>query len=111
MKIGRMALIVILGVLLVAALACGGPEPTPTPTPTPTRTLTPCEIDKNAIQVALNAYHAAEGEWPTSDGQPGDIEWTKLVPDFMAGVPATDSLCDWAVNSDPLGDVCLLHPC
>jgi len=115
MKTGKLAAIVILGILLVAASACcpegAGPEPTPTPTPSPTKTLTPCEIDENAIQAALDAYHAGHGQWPTIDGQPGDIVWDKLVPDFLDDIPSTDSLCDWQVNSDPEGEVCLQHEC
>jgi len=117
MKIKRVAAIFILGILLVAASACGlGPEPTPTPTPTATPTPLPtvtmsCEEARDAIQAALDAYHDETGEWPTSDGQPGDIEWTELVPDFMAGIPANDSMCKWQVNSDPLGEVCLLNAC
>ena len=113
MNLKKLATIIILGILLVAASACGpGPEPTPTPTPTPLPTVTmSCEEAKDAIQAAFDAYHAAEGEWPTSDGLPGDIEWTKLVPDFMAGIPANDSLCYWQVNSDPEGEVCLLNRC
>lgn len=117
MKLKRVAAIFILGILLVAASACcPGPEGTPTPTPTATPTPLPtvamsCEEARNAIQAALDDYHAENGEWPTSDGQPGDIEWTELVPDFMAGIPANDSTCEWQVNSDPLGEVCLQHPC
>ncbi len=105
----------LLGILLVSGFACcpegAGPEATPTPTPTVTHTPTQCEADRDAIQAALDAYHDETGEWPTSDGQPGDIEWTELVPDFMAGIPANDSLCEWAVNSDPEGEVCLLNMC
>jgi len=65
-----------------------------------------CVVARDIIQDALNAYNTQYQEWPTADGQPGDIEWTKLVPDFMAGVPYNDSLCDWSVNSDPEGEVC-----
>jgi len=86
------------------------PTPTSTPTPLPTVIMT-CEEARDAIQDALDAYHAEYGEWPTADGQPGDIEWTKIVPDFMAAVPVNDSKCDWQVNSDPEGEVCLLNQC
>lgn len=115
-----MAAIIILGILLIGVLACGDPgppEPTPTPTatptetPTPTPTLTRCEKDRNAIQEALDAYHAEKGEWPTADGQPGDIEWDKLVPDFLDDTPSTDIKCHWQVNSDPEGEVCLEETC
>ena len=70
-----------------------------------------CDQTKNAIQAALDAYDTEHGEWPTADGQPGDIEWTKLVPNFMEAVPANDSDCDWWVNSDPEGEVCVQHTC
>ena len=73
--------------------------------------LTKCEIDRDAIQVALDAYQDDTGEWPTTDGQPGNIEWDKLVPGFLDEKPPTDSKCDWQVNSDPEGDVCLWKRC
>lgn len=44
MKIARIAVILLLGMMLVSGLACGGdgePTPAPTPTPTPTPTSTP----------------------------------------------------------------------
>jgi len=109
MRIKGFAAIIMLGILLVSIAACcpegTGPKATPTPK------VTQCEIDRDAIQAALDAYHAEMGEWPTADGQPGDIEWDKLVPDFLDEIPATDSTCDWQVNSDPEGEVCLQHGC
>ncbi|MGB2800574.1 MAG: hypothetical protein WBC82_12115 [Dehalococcoidia bacterium] len=126
-----MKIIPVLIIILVAAIAVivaigvtGGFEPGSTPTstaePTPTPAATPtslpivvmsCDQAKNAIQEALDAYNAEQGEWPTADGQPGDIEWTELVPDFMEAVPANDSKCHWQVNSDPEGEVCVQHTC
>ena len=122
MKITRIAVILLLGILLVSGFACcpegAGPVATPTPTPTPTATPTPlptvtmsCEQARDAIQVALDDYYAEHGQWPTADGQPGDIQWAKLVPDFMTGVPSNDSSCEWGVNSEPEGEVCLQHLC
>lgn len=70
-----------------------------------------CVQAKDAIQAAIDAYNDANGEWPTANGQSGDIEWTELVPDFMAAAPANDSKCDWQVNSDPEGEVCVQHTC
>jgi hypothetical protein len=70
-----------------------------------------CTEARDTIQDALDAYNTEYGNWPTADGQPGDIEWTKLVPDFMAGVPSNDIECDWWVNSNPEGDVCLQFFC
>ena len=98
--------ILILGISLLSAFACGDPGPpeaTPTATPTPTQ----CEADRDAIQTALYAYHDEKGEWPTETGGPGDIEWEKLVPSFLASIPTTDDNCDWSVSSDPEGDVCV----
>lgn len=118
MKITRIAAILLLGILLVSASACcpegagPGPTPTPTVTPTPLPTVTmSCEQARDAIQVALDDYYDEQGEWPTADGQPGDIQWAKLVPDYMAGVPSNDNSCDWQVNSDPAGEVCLQYLC
>jgi len=106
MTIRTMAIIIILGMLLIGIFACGGggeSEATPTPTPTPT----PCEADRSAVQAALYAYHMQNEEWPTETGEPGDIEWEKLVPSFLPDIPTTDDNCDWSVNSDPEGGVCV----
>ncbi len=89
------------------------PTPTinPTETPLPTRETGSCVSDREDIQAALDAYHTENGDWPTTDGQPGDIEWGKLIPDLLDGVPHTDSSCEWQVDDDPEGSVCLLTPC
>ena len=107
-----MKIIPVLIIILVAAIAVivaigvkGGFEPGSTPLPTVTMS---CNEAKNGIQAALDAYHVEHTEWPTANGQPGDIAWTKLVPDFMAAVPYR---CDWRVNSDPVGEVCLQRTC
>ena len=91
----------------VAITAAVLPTPTPTATPAPTM----CEIDRDATQAALDAYHTEKGDWPTADGGPGDIEWNKLVPNFMEEIPPTDGRCDWQVNSQPEGEVCLWALC
>lgn len=110
----------VLTILFVAGLACGGggalaPTPTtmltPMPTPTPSLTKTECEVDRDALQAALYAYHAEKGEWPTVDGRAGDIVWDKLVPHFLPEIPSTDSKCDWQVDSKPEGGVCLWERC
>ena len=127
MKKSRIAVVLLLVIVLVSGLACCGggesvptptPMPTPTATPTPTPTPTPlptvvmsCDQARDAVQIALDAYNAVHGEWPTIDGQPGDIDWTKLVPDFINGIPSNDTKCEWWVNSDPKGDVCLQNVC
>ncbi|MDD5093587.1 MAG: hypothetical protein PHV74_04300 [Dehalococcoidia bacterium] len=87
------------------------PTPTPTSTPTPTHVPTTCEVQRDSIQVALDSYHSANGRWPTADGAPGDIDWDKLVPAFLAEIPSLDGTCEWQVNSQPEGKVCLLKPC
>ncbi len=110
-KKASIAVVLLLGIMLVSSFACGGDgTPTPTPTPLPTVVMT-CVPARDAIQEALNDYNDEHGDWPTADGQPGDIEWTKLVPAFMAGIPSNDSKCEWQVNSDPEGVVCLLNTC
>ncbi len=84
------------------------PTPTPTPTPTPLPTVTMgCEDTLAALETAVDDYHGQFGEWPTADGEPGDIAWEKLVPGFLAGVPVNDNNCDWWVDDDPEGAVCL----
>ncbi len=106
-------LIVVAVVITVGVKGGFAPGPTTTPTPTPTASFAPsaCEIARDSIQAALDDYYAEYGEWPTANGQPGDIEWTELVPDFMEAVPANDSKCDWQVNSDPEGKVCVPKRC
>jgi len=82
---------------------------TPTATLTVVATLGPegCVPDRDAIPVAINAYHAAHGDWPTDDGKPGDIEWSKLVKSYLPYMPHTNDECDWQVNSRPEGEVCV----
>jgi hypothetical protein len=84
---------------------------TPTATATPTVQKTPCETDRDAIQEALNAYNEANDDWPTANGQPGDIVWDKLVPEYMSTMPVIDSDCDWQVSGNPEGNVCVAHTC
>jgi len=84
---------------------------TPIETPLPTRDTGSCIPDRDEIQVALDTYYAENGEWPTIDGYPGDIEWAKLIPELLDGVPYTDSSCEWQVDDDPEGAICLLTPC
>lgn len=98
MKIIKMALLSLLAILLVVACTCGK-EPTE------------CEEDRVAIQTALDAYHAANGIWPTVDGKPGMIDWNKLVPDFLWPAPFRTIKCKWQVNNDPLGEVCQSSDC
>lgn len=115
----RIAMILLMGVLLVAGAACAegrDVQPIATPTPMPTQASLPatamsCEQARDAIQEALDDFHDAHGEWPTADGRPGDIEWAKLTPEFMPGVPFNDRKCEWWVNSNPEGQVCLQNIC
>jgi|GEM_PF-7100547 len=64
MKITRIAVILLLGILLVSAFACfPGPEatPTPTPTPTPTTTATPTPTPTKAEQLGLKLEDLPDG--------------------------------------------------
>ena len=107
----------LLALLLLTGFACnpsGGPGATPTPTGTPQPVPTvpmSCAEAQEGIQQALDDYHAKYGNWPTADGKPGDIVWPKLVPEFMEYGAGNDNKCDWQVNSDPEGEVCLMHQC
>lgn len=102
-----LVIVLIIVAVVITISAKGGFAPSPTPTPTPTA----CEIARDSIQAALDDYYAEYGEWPTADGQPGDIDWVKLVPAFMDGTPSNDSRCNWQVNSDPEGEVCVPKRC
>jgi len=86
-------------------------ETEPTPTATATVQKTPCETDRDTIQEALNAYNEANDDWPTANGQPGDIAWDKLVPEYMSTMPVIDGDCDWQVSGNPEGNVCVSHTC
>jgi hypothetical protein len=122
-------LVALIAISFAVGFACdGGENDQPTSVPTAVIELTPtsqptlqqiplptavfsCEQARDFIQEALISYHDKHGEWPTVDGLPGDIEWAKLVPEFIMGLPTNDTKCDWQVNSDPEGDVCLQHKC
>lgn len=112
MRAANIAMILLLGTLLIAGIACvegsgeGGQE-------TAIATLGPvkCDYDRDAINAVLGPYYTMHGQWPTADGQPGDIDWDKLVPRFLPYVPKTDSKCQWGVNSDPEGKACIQNRC
>ncbi len=91
------------------AVAKPTPSVTATPKPPPTMPKEPtlCELQTVAIQEAVFEYHDKQDKWPTFDGKPDDIQWTKLVPDLLANEPSTDYQCDWQVDDDPEGTVCL----
>jgi hypothetical protein len=126
MKVPKKVPIIIIIILYLALVAIATvfaakeePEAEHTPTPTATETALPsptaektqCEIDMEAIQVALDAYFDAHGNWPTSNGLPGKIEWTKLVPDFLNATPSTANSCKWEVSSNPEGQICKPSGC
>ena len=96
-------------VIVFAAKEAPKAETTPTPTATATVEKTQCETDRDTIQEALNAYHEENGNWPTANGQPGDIVWDKLAPEYMS--TGIDDQCDWHVSSNPVGTVCVAHTC
>jgi len=107
--------IIYLAITLVAAIFVIKEEPEaetePTPTAKATVQKTPCETDRDTIQEALNAYNEANDDWPTANGQPGDIVWDKLVPEYMIEMPVIDDQCDWQVSGNPEGNVCVAHTC
>ena len=70
-----------------------------------------CVPDRDAVHIALTGYHEANREWPTIDGFPGDIRWDRLVPDYLDGIPKTNTKCDWWVSGEPEGSVCIAHYC
>lgn len=109
MLAARFTAILLLCILLISTAACdgGGGEPTAVPTLGPAG----CAPDRDATQAAIDAYHAKYGGWPTADGEPGDMDWDKLMPEFLPHKPATDTKCMWGVNGDPEGEVCLQHVC
>lgn len=97
--------------VLVSSSVVATPTPTGTPEPTPPLAYLDCTTARDTTQAAIDDYHAAYGEWPTADGEPGDIDWWKLYPEFMEAMPSNDHKCDWWVDDDPLGTVCVLHRC
>jgi hypothetical protein len=108
MLIARFTAILMLCVLLISSLACGGGGETAA---VPTLGPAGCDPDRDATGAAIAAYHARYGGWPTADGEPGDMDWDKLVPEFLPYTPKTDSKCQWGVNGDPAGEVCLQNRC
>ena len=82
-------------------------ESSPSSLPTSPKPPTLCETQSAAIQEAVNLYQDEHKEWPTHDGKPGNIQWEKLVPDVLANEPSTDYQCDWQIDDDPEGTVCL----
>ncbi|NQT71986.1 MAG: hypothetical protein HQ553_04350 [Chloroflexi bacterium] len=124
MRYRSLLVVLFISVLLISAFACDGDSDTetaiavtstpsitssPTPPPTSPKPPTLCDTQTVAIQEAVYAYHDEHDKWPTFDGKPGDIQWNKLVPDLLANEPSTDYQCDWQVDDDPEGTVCL-HP-
>ncbi len=110
-----LALVVFLGILLAVGLdrqlgASAGTTPSG-PQPIPTLGPGGCVPDRDAIQTTLYLYHNATGDWPTADGKPGDMKWDRLIPLYLPYIPSTDARCNWQVNSDPEGEVCLWELC
>lgn len=81
--------------------------PTPTATSPSAQSGSQCSDDLQRIASAFDAYYAANSVWPTADGGPGDVDWTKLVPESLDEIPVTDADCDWQVNTAPEGTVCI----
>jgi len=97
--------------VLVSTLAAATPTPTGTPQPTPPLAYLNCTAARDSTQAAIDAYYAAYGQWPTADGEPGDIDWWELYPEFIEAMPSNDNSCEWWVDDNPLGSVCVLHHC
>lgn len=87
------------------------PVSTISPEPTPVPTKSRCEMDMETIQAAIDIYITQHNEWPTVDGQPGPMDWDKLIPGYMDEKPYANDKCKWGVNSDPQGDACMAHRC
>ncbi len=85
--------------------------PTQTPAPTPTKPPSQCEMDEIAIQVAIDSYYSEYSQWPTADGQSGEIVWDNIIPNYMDAMPYANNKCQWAINSDPEGFVCMGKTC
>ncbi len=79
--------------------------------PTPTRKKSRCETDMEVIQAAIDVYSSEYDQWPTINGQPGDVDWDKMIPDYMDEKPYDNDKCKWGVNSDPVGIACIGHYC
>lgn len=110
MLAARFAAVLLACALLISAAACnggGGGEPTAVPTLGPAG----CAPDRDATQAAIDAYHSRYRSWPTADGRPGDMDWDKLVPQYLPYIPKTDSRCKWGVNGQPEGEACLQNRC
>jgi hypothetical protein len=104
--------IIYLAIVAVATVYAAKEKPEAEHTPTPTATYASnCEKDKHEIQTALNAYYDDNSNWPTADGQPGDMVWDELVPKYMSEMPVIDDQCDWQVSGNPEGNVCVAHTC
>jgi hypothetical protein len=102
-----MAIVIIyLAILAVAAIFAINEEPEAETTP-----VSNCEKDKSDIQAALDAYYDDNIDWPTANGQSGDIVWDELVPEYMNEMPLIDDQCDWQVSSYLEGQVCVAHTC
>ena len=72
---------------------------------------TRCELDMEMIQNAIDVYNSQYDQWPTINGQPGPIEWDKIVPEYMEVMPYADNRCQWKVDDDPEGFVCKEEDC
>ena len=98
MKITTIAVILLLGILLVSGLACGGgleatPTPTPTLTPTPTPTATPMP-EVQILYHDLTCEYAPATQWTVGfydcdvtgvvkNTGTSDAEWVTVYADFF----------------------------
>jgi len=66
-----------------------------------------CQSEQQALRSAVFAYYGENGSFPTATGDAGaTIDFTKLVPDWLAEEPASNADCLWMIDDDPLGEAC-----
>lgn len=71
-----------------------------------------CRVEKRDIEAAVFSYYHENLKWPTDEGGPGDIDFTKLMGDYLDDTPASDESCLWQIAENgavvPGGEDC---PC
>lgn len=59
-----------------------------------------CRVEKRSIEAAVFSYYNQNAEWPTDEGGAGDIDFTKLVGDYLDDTPASDESCLWQIDDN-----------
>jgi len=53
------------------------------------------KVELSNVQTMVDAYYLDnDGEYPTPDGKSGDVDWEKVVPDYMRKQPDSDYALD-----------------